>query len=81
MRYLLKHVLVLGIFLIGSLLTTILVPTYTEIDIIIGVVLYAASNAVVTLILNYKKKTVVGRVERINKSIHNGVWRNTFINL
>lgn len=81
MRYLLKHVLVLGIFLIGSLLTTILVPTYTEIDIIIGVVLYAASNAVVTLIVSYKKKTIVGRVERINKSIHNGVWRSTFINL
>jgi len=81
MKYVLRSILVLGIYLIISLLATILFSGYTETDILIGTILCALSNISVTIFLDYKKKSTQDKVERINKNIHNGVWRKAIINL
>lgn len=81
MKYILRNTLVLGIYLIISLLVSVLFSEYTETDILIGTILCALSNIIVTFLLDYKKKPAQDKIERINKNIHNGIWRKTIINI
>lgn len=80
-KYVVRSILVLGIYLVISLFATVLFSGYTETDILIGTILCAFSNIAVAILLDYKKRSTQDKVERINKNIHNGVWRKTIINL
>lgn len=81
MKHIIQNVLVLGTFLIGSLIASTVSYDYTETDIFIGSVLCVISNIIVSLIFEYRDKITQDRVERINKNTHNGVWRKTLLNL
>jgi len=81
LKHVIQSVLVLGLFVIGSLIITTVSYDYTELDILIGAVLCIISNVSVTFLFEYRDKISQDRVERINKNIHNGVWRKTMLNL
>ena len=81
LHYFVQSLLPLGIFIGVSLVLSAGIYDYTVTDIIIGTLLCLFSNVAASFILGYKKKSSSDRVERINKDIHNGVWRKTMINL
>lgn len=80
-RYFVRGLLPLFIFLVFSFIITSNIQSFDETDILIGSIICFVSNIIASVIFGYKKKISDDRVERINKNIHNGVWRKTMIHL